>query len=155
MHTQRWVYLAFSFLTEQLILQFWAQLKHNISKICTYLYRRDFVTSENSFALLVLAVWRSLSACMLFCYRLGKLFRSSCLFGWCWPFTRWKMAVNQHSVFPEFLVENDVEDSLLKDQLLFCSQKKGLKPAKWVVLKSLDLTEINRSWMWCAQKTVG
>lgn len=55
------------------------------------------------------------------------------------------MAVNQHSVFPEFLVENDVEDNLLKDQLLFCSQKKGLKPAKWVVLKSLDLTEINRS----------
>lgn len=42
------------------------------------------------------------------------------------------MAVNQHSVFPEFLVENDVEDNLLKDQLLFCSQKRDLNlPSGW------------------------
>ena len=47
-------------------------MKHNVSNKCTYLYTRDFVTCKNSFVLLILAVWRNFSACMLFCYRLGK-----------------------------------------------------------------------------------
>lgn len=42
------------------------------------------------------------------------------------------MAENQHNVFPKFIIEDDVDGNLLKDQLLFYSQKGNIKlPSGW------------------------